>query len=324
MRLAITGAAGFIGSNFVYYMADKYTDYDFILIDKLTYASGLRGYSWENVEVFRQNPRFRFIKADICDREAMLDALYMCDAVVNFAAESHVGRAMVDPERHIKSNIIGASTVAEVATNYHMRMVQISTDEVYGAITTGSFDEASDLKPQNRYAGSKAAAEKFTYSFMFPPHNLDIVYTRSANNFGKFQSQEKFTHIIAESLAKNRPIPVHGEGKEVRDWLYVMDNCQAIDLALHYGKTGEFYNISAHNELTNAALAELAVSKFGGAIKYSPNRPGNDARYSVNTRKIEQLGFKPLATGNRFESYIVETIGWYIDHYKKGAKNGII
>ena len=316
MRIVVSGAAGFIASNFVHYMANKYQDYDFVLIDKLTYASGLRGFSWENVEQYRNNPRFKFVEADICDEEAMFDALYMCDAVVNFAAESHVGRAIVKSSRHIKSNIIGAATIAEVATNYHMRMVHISTDEVYGEIKSGSFPESSPLRPQNRYAGSKAAAEVFTYSFLFPPHNLDIVYTRSSNNFGKYQSQEKFTHIIAESIAKNRSIPIHGEGKEIRDWLWVIDNCSAIDLVLHHGKAGEFYNVSTHNELSNFALARLAVKHFGGNIKFIGNRPGNDTRYALDTNKLEGLGWKPEAIGERFEKEMVATLQWYIDKYK--------
>jgi len=317
VKLAITGAAGFIGSNFVHYMAEKYPDYDFVLIDKLTYASSERGFSWDNVKKFQNDPRFSFFTNDICDEEAMFDALYMCHAVVNFAAESHVGRAIVKSGRHIKSNILGAANIAEVATNYHMRMVQISTDEVYGEIHKGGFSEEEPLRPQNRYAGSKAAAEQITYAYKFPPHNLDIVYTRSANNFGVFQSQEKFVHVIAECIAKKRPIPVHGTGMEVRDWIYVIDNCSAIDKVLHEGKTGEFYNISAHNEKSNLELAELAVEHFGGKIKFILNRPGNDARYSLDTRKIESLGWKPFAQGEDFKKYMVECLKYYIDKYKK-------
>src|SRR3990167_885152 len=262
MRLGVTGAAWFIGSNFVHYMAEKYPDYDFHLIDKLTYAAGEGGYSWENVEKFRGNPRFRFFEFDICNEDDMYDALYMCDAVVNFAAESHVGRAIVKSKRHLLTNVLGAGTIAEVATAYHMRMVQVSTDEVYGEILKDSFRESSPLRPQNRYAGSKAAAEVFVYSYLFPPHNLDLVYTRSSNNFGKYQSQEKFTHVIAESIEIGRPIPVHGKGEEVRDWLWVMDNCSAIDKVLHEGKKGRFYNTSAHNEVSNGELARMAVDYF--------------------------------------------------------------
>lgn len=317
MKVAITGAAGFIGSNFVHYMAEKYPDYDFVLIDKLTYASGPRGFSWENVEKFRNDNRFKFVEADIADEDAMFDALYMCNAVVNFAAESHVGRALVKTSRHKQSNFLGAANIAEVAMRYHIRLIQISTDEVYGETLKGSFNEYSPLRPQNPYAGAKGAAEVYLYSLAFPPNNLDIVYTRSANNFGKYQSQEKFTHVIAECIAKHRPIPVHGEGKEVREWLYVMDNCAAIDLALHKGKTKEFYNISAHNELSNQQLAELAVKHFGGTITHIPNRPGNDARYSIDSSKIEGLGWKPQATGKDFEKYMVETIGHYVSMYAR-------
>ena len=320
MRIAITGAAGFIGSNFVHYMAKKYPDYDFVLIDKLTYAAGIAGFSWSSVDCFRGDPRFRFIEADIADEEAMYDALYMCNSVVNFAAESHVGRAIVKSSRHIRTNILGAATIAEVASQYHMRMVHISTDEVYGEITNGSFGETSPLKPQNRYAGSKAAAEVLTFSYLFPPHNLDILYTRSSNNFGCFQSQEKFTHVIAESIAKNRAIPIHGEGKEVRDWLWVEDNCSAIDFVLHKGVKGEFYNVSAHNEVSNKDLAQFAVDKFGGSIEFVLNRPGNDARYSLSTEKIEALGWKPVAVKGVFGEKMIDTLEWYITKYKNHGK----
>lgn len=312
MRIAITGGCGFIGSNFVRYMAEKYLDYDLVVIDKLTYAADLN-----NIKDLIDSKRIRFFEHDITNEEDMFDDLYMCHAVVNFAAESHVGRAIVKSNRHIRSNVIGAATIAEIATNYHMRMVQISTDEVYGEIKEGSFNENYPLHPRNRYAGSKAAAEVFTYSFLSPPHNLDIVYTRSANNFGKYQSQEKFTHVIAESIAKNRPIPLHGEGKEIRDWLWVIDNCKAIDLVLHLGATGEFYNISAHNELSNDSLAEMAIRNFGGKIKLMENRPGNDYRYSLDTNKIEMLGWEPEAKGMAFEPYMVDTLKWYIEKYKK-------
>jgi dTDP-glucose 4,6-dehydratase len=316
MKIAITGAAGFIASNFIYYMVEKYPDYDFVFVDKLTYAAGEKGYCWENIEQFRNNPRFRFVQADICDKDALYDAFYMCNAVINFAAESHVGRAMVSGKKHLMSNDIGATNVAEVAMDYHMRMVHISTDEVYGDILEGSFREDIQFNPRNRYAGSKAAAEMNLRPFIYPPHNLDLVITRSANNFGKFQSQEKFVHVISECIAKNRPITIHGEGKEVREWLWVMDNCSAIDLVLHKGITGEAYNISSHQEVTNLDLAKMAVEAFGGEIKFIPNRPGNDRRYSIDTTKIETLGWKPEAVGERFKPIMLDAMEYYIKKYK--------
>lgn len=317
MKIAILGAAGFIGSNFVHYMAEKYPSYDFVLVDKLTYAAGERGYSWENIIAYEEDPRFRFVEADITDKEALFDALYMCHAVVNFAAESHVGRAMVSGDKHMLSNDLGAVRVAEVAQAYGMRMVHISTDEVYGDIVEGSFTEDRQFNPKNRYAGSKAAAEMNLRPFIYPPHNLDLVITRSANNYGKYQSQEKFVHVIAESIAKNRPIPVHGTGGETREWLYVIDNCNAVDIALHKGVTGEAYNISSHQELSNRALAEMAVNHFGGTIQFVPNRPGNDRRYSVDTSKIEALGWKPEAVGEKFKDTMLDTIQHYIDKYQR-------
>ena len=220
-------------------------------------------------------------------------------------------------KRQIHSNILGAAVVAEIAANYHMRMVHISTDEIYGEIKKGSFHENAPPRPKNRYAGTKAATEALLYSYQYPPHNLDIVFTRSANNFGKYQSQEKFTHVIAESIARNIPIPIHGDGKEIRDWLFVLDNCAAIDLILRKGKTGEFYNISAHNELANLDLAHLAIEHFGGRTKFVPNRVGNDTRYSIDTKKIESLGWKPNAQGKAFQSAMIETLKHYIEKYQR-------
>ena len=316
MKIAITGACGFIGSNFAHYMVKKYPDYDFVLIDKLTYASGENGFSDENIRGLVDGRRVKLFKHDISDKDDMYDDLYMCHTVVNFAAESHVGRAMVNGKRHINSNDIGATVIGEVASDYHIRMVHISTDEVYGDIVDGSFREDMQFNPKNRYAGSKAAAEMNLNALKYPPHNLDLVITRSANNFGIYQSQEKFVHIIAECIAKNRPIPVHGEGKEIREWLWVIDNCSAIDLILHKGISGESYNISSHAELSNKELAELAVSKFGGAIQYVENRPGNDRRYSIDTSKIEALGWKPYAVGDNFLAVMTEIIDYYITKHR--------
>ena len=316
MKIAITGAAGFIGSNFAHYMIRKYPDYDFVLIDKLTYASGENGFSLDNIKDLIDGRRVKFFKHDICEKEDIRDDLYMCHAVVNFAAESHVGRAIVDGKRHLLSNDYGATIVGEVAAEYGIKMIHISTDEVYGDILEGSFKEGMQLNPRNRYAAAKAAAEMNLNALKFQPHNLNLVITRSANNFGKYQSQEKFTHIIAESIAKNRPIPVHGEGKEIREWLWVEDNCSAIDLIIHRGIPGETYNISSHQELSNRELAQLAVNKFGGIIEFVPNRPGNDRRYSIDTSKIEALGWKPYAVGDNFIAVMLDTLEYYINRHR--------
>jgi len=290
-----------------------------VLIDKLTYASGEGGFSTSNISDLIDGRRVKFFQHDICSKEDMFDDLYMCHCVVNFAAESHVGRAMVNGQRHLLSNDIGATVVGEVAAAYNMRMVQISTDEVYGDILEGSFSENQQFNPRNRYAASKAAAEMNLNALKFLPHNLDLVITRSANNYGKYQSQEKFTHIIAESIAKERPIPVHGEGKECREWLYVLDNCAAIDAVLHDGKSGESYNISSHQELSNKDLAEMACRRFGGQIQFIPNRPGNDRRYAISTTKIETLGWKPEAIGPAFEETMLATIEYYMKRHKRSV-----
>lgn len=298
-------------------MVEKYPDYDFVLIDKLTYASGENGFSYENIADLIDGRRVKFFQHDICNKDDMYDDLYLCNAVVNFAAESHVGRAMVSGKRHLLSNDFGAVTVGEVAADYHIRMVHISTDEVYGDILEGDFKENQQFNPRNRYAGSKAAAEMNLRALTHEPHNLDLVITRSANNYGKYQSQEKFVHVIAESIAKNRPIPLHGKGTERREWLHVLDNCAAIDLVLHKGLRGESYNISSHCELSNLELANLATSHYGGSITFVQNRPGNDRRYSISTEKIEALGWKPKAVGVEFNKAMIDTIGYYIKRYGK-------
>ncbi len=322
-RIGILGGLGFIASNFLRYMEKKYPDLDFVVVDKIGYASGEDGYSTSNIQdLLDKDPvRFRFIKADITDKDAMREALYLCDGVVNFAAESHVGRAMVDGKRHLYSNDIGAVTVGEVCCDYHIRLCHISTDEVYGDLLEGSFREDIQFNPRNRYAASKAAAEMNLRALTFAPHNLDLVVTRSANNFGKYQSQEKFVHVIAECIAKNRPITIHGEGKEVREWLYVLDNCSAIDKVLHEGTTGEAYNISSHNEVSNLDLAKLAIKHFGGTIAFVPNRPGNDRRYSIDTSKIEKMNWKPIAINGEFEKVMVESIRYYIQKHTRNVKS---
>jgi|TARA_R100001530_G_scaffold117623_2_gene84765 dTDP-glucose 4,6-dehydratase len=317
MKIAITGAMGFIGSNFTRYMIEKYPSYDFVLVDKLTYASGENGFSTENLNDLIDGRRVKFFQKDICNKEDMYDALYMCHAVVNFAAESHVGRAMVTGTRHINSNDIGATIIGEVASDYHIRMVQISTDEVYGEIEKGKFLEDMKLNPKNRYSASKAAGEMNLRALTYSPHHLDLVITRSGNNYGIYQSQEKFVHVIAESIAKDRKIPVHGKGEEIREWLYVIDNCKAIDLVLHKGRSGEIYNIGSHMELPNIKLAEMAVEEFGGEIEFVGNRPGNDTRYSLDTSKIEALGWKPEAIGENFKSRMLETIDYYLKRHKR-------
>ena len=317
MKIAITGAAGFIGSNFAHYMVKKYPDYDFVLIDKLTYASGENGFSDENIRDLVDGRRVKFFQHDISNKEDMYDDLYMCHAVVNFAAESHVGRAIVTGKRHIMSNDIGATIIGEVASDYNMRMVQISTDEVYGEIAEGKFHEDLKLNPKNRYAASKAAAEMNLRALTYSPHNLDLVVTRSGNNYGKFQSQEKFVHIISESIAKNRPVPIHGKGEEIREWLWVEDNCRAIDAVLHKGQKGEVYNIGSHMELKNIELAELAVNEFGGDIEFIENRPGNDLRYSLDTSKIEALGWEPYAVGDNFKPTMLECINHYVKRHER-------
>lgn len=290
MRLLVTGGAGFIGSHFILYILKNYPEDEVINFDKLTYAANL-----ENLKEVENNPRYQFVKGDIADESAVSQVLESVDAVLNFAAESHVDRSIVEPDEFVRTNVWGTNILLRMAKEKKVsRFIQISTDEVYGSITEGSFSEGSVLNPSSPYSASKAAADLLALAY-FKTYKFPILITRSTNNYGPFQHGEKFIPTMISSALENKPLPIYADGSNVRDWIYVEDNCRAINLVLRKGKEGEIYNIGAGNERTNLEVAKEILKILGkpeDLITFVPDRPGHDFRYSVSTEKIKELGFE--------------------------------
>ena len=305
MKLLVTGGCGFIGSNFIRHTLKKYPDYGIINLDKLTYAGNL-----ENLKDVEGNRNYRFIKGDICDPKTASDAVKNADVVINFAAESHVDRSITDADPFLETNIMGTHVLLKAALKFNKKFLQISTDEVYGSIEQGSFTEGSNLNPSSPYSASKAAADLLCLSY-FITHKLKANIVRSTNNFGPYQYPEKIIPLFITNLLEGKKIPVYGDGKNVRDWLYVADNCEAIGLVLHKGKEGEVYNLSSGKEMANIKLAEMLIEHAGkdkSYIKYVEDRKGHDRRYSLDSKKIRNLGWKPKLG---FEEALKMTIDWY-------------
>jgi dTDP-glucose 4,6-dehydratase len=307
-KLLITGGAGFIGSNFIRHILGKYENYEIINLDKLTYCGNL-----ENLSDVESNPRYKFIKGDICDNK-IVDQIASegINFIINFAAESHVDRSIIDPTAFLKTSIQGVNTLLETAKKYKIKkFIQISTDEVYGSIEKGSFKETDILNPSSPYSAAKGGADILALSY-FKTFNLPVVITRSTNNFGPFQYPEKIIPLFATNLLENKKIPVYGDGLNTRDWLYVLDNCKAIDLVLHKGQEGQIYNIAGNKEKNNLELTKIILKELGkdeSYIEYINDRPGHDKRYSVNCEKIKKLGWE--GQSKNFEGLIKDTVLWY-------------
>lgn len=309
MKIIVTGGCGFIGSNFIRYVARKHPKYQIINIDKLTYAGNL-----ENLKGFEKKKTYRFIKADICNAPVMKKVFikYKPQAVVNFAAESHVDRSITTPSVFIKTNILGVSTLLNLSLECGIkRFLHISTDEVYGSIRRGKFTEKRLLKPSSPYSASKAAADALVLSY-YTTYKLPALITRSSNNYGPYQFPEKFIPLVIHNALNNKKIPLYGDGKNIRDWIYVEDNCEAIDLVLHKGRTGEIYNIGGQNERQNVFVIHKilrSIQKPASLIAYVQDRPGHDRRYALSIAKIKRhTGWTPRTT---FEVGIKKTIQWY-------------
>lgn len=306
MRLLITGGAGFIGSNFIRHMLNKYPDYEIINLDKLTYAGNR-----DNLKDLKGNPRHTFVKGDICNPKVVDWLAARADVIVNFAAESHVDRSILSAGQFIQTDVYGTYVLLEAARQYkHRRYLQISTDEVYGSTEQGAFTECSPLNPSSPYAASKAAGDLMVLAY-WTTHRLPVVITRSSNNFGPYQHPEKFIPLFITNTLEDKTLPLYGDGKNIRDWIYVMDNCEAIDLVLHQGQDGEIYNIGGGNERTNIEIAERIVKTMGkprSLIRYVKDRPGHDRRYALDCSKLKALGFK---SRNSFDEALAETIRWY-------------
>ncbi len=305
MKIFVTGGAGFIGSNFIHYLL-KYTSHDIVNFDILTYAGNLN-----NLKDVASNKRYRFVKGDICDASAVQKAMRGCTVVANFAAESHVDRSISDAQPFVRTNFVGTYVLLEVARKLGVKhFVQISTDEVYGSRERGHFKETDRPSPSSPYSASKAAADMLALSF-FTTHQLPVVVVRSSNNFGPFQYPEKLIPLFITNALEGKPLPVYGDGLNVRDWLFVEDNCEAIAIVMEKGKAGEIYNIGGGNERTNLEITTAilkALAKPKNLITHVDDRKGHDRRYAIDSAKVKNLGWK---SRHRFDDGLAETIGWY-------------
>ena len=326
MTILVTGVAGFIGSNFVYYYLRKYKDRKIIGIDKLTYAGNLDNLSKLSEE---EKKRFVFIKGDINDLELLEEiySKYEIDGIINFAAESHVDRSIHDPSIFLKTNILGTQTLLHVFKEHYderkkQKFLHISTDEVYGALgPTGYFTEETPLDPHSPYSASKASSDLIVKAY-HDTYGLNTNITRCSNNYGPYQFPEKLIPLMIHNALNHKELPVYGDGKQIRDWLYVEDHCKAIDLVFEKGKSGEVYNIGGHNEKENIEIVKLIINYLQektkdkeineSLIKYVKDRLGHDRRYAIDPTKIKnELGWEPET---KFEQGIKQTIDWYLDN----------
>ena len=316
MTVIVTGGAGFIGSNFIFHMLKKYPEYRIVCLDKLTYAGNLS--TLKNV---MDNPQFRFVKADICDREAVYQLFEEehPDIVVNFAAESHVDRSIEDPGVFLQTNIMGTATLMDACRKYGItRYHQVSTDEVYGDLPLDRpdllFTEETPIHTSSPYSSSKAGADLLVMAY-YRTYGLPVTISRCSNNYGPYQFPEKLIPLMIANCLADKPLPVYGEGLNVRDWLYVEDHCKAIDLILRKGTVGEVYNIGGHNEMRNIDIVRIILNELGkpeSLITHVTDRKGHDQRYAIDPAKIHaELGWMPETM---FKDGIRKTIRWYLDN----------
>jgi len=308
MKMFVTGGAGFIGSNYVHHVLET-TDDEVTVFDALTYAGNL-----ENLRDLEGDARFRFVHGNICDREAVGAALPGHDAVVHFAAESHVDRSLLDPDVFVRTNCDGTNVVCDIAAQVGVeRFLHISTDEVYGSIESGSFTESDPLHPRSPYSAAKAGSDLIAQAY-HETYELPVVITRSSNQFGPYQFPEKLIPYFVTTLMEGGKVPLYGDGLNVRDWLYVRDNCRGVDLVLRHGNIGEIYNIGAGNEKTNREITDTILAALGkdeSDVEYVEDRLGHDRRYSIATSKAAALGWSPERS---FEDAIDDTVRWFVDN----------
>jgi dTDP-glucose 4,6-dehydratase len=307
--LLVTGGCGFIGSNFIKRFLKTHRDWRVVNLDKLTYSGNLA-----NTQELQSEARYEFIQGDICDSRIVENAIKKSEAVVHFAAETHVDRSIERPDDFLISNILGTRVLLDAARLQGIeRFVHISTDEVYGSIAHGSFTETSPLEPNSPYAASKAAADLLIRSYQVT-YGFKPIIVRSSNNFGPYQYPEKVIPLFVTNLLQKRKVPLYGRGENLREWIYVEDNCAAIELVLDRGEPGQIYNVSSGYEMTNLSLARAILKEMGYGdemIEYVADRPGHDFRYSLNTERLRKLGFTLRET---FESGLRKTIQWYREH----------
>ncbi|HEX2923152.1 MAG TPA: dTDP-glucose 4,6-dehydratase [Chloroflexota bacterium] len=308
-RLLVTGCAGFIGSNFVRYMLSKYPDYQLVILDKLTYAGNLA-----NLADVADNPNYRFVRGDICDQQLVDGLVAEVDTVVNFAAETHVDRSILDAGSFIQTDVYGTFVLLEAVKKHKtQRFLQVSTDEVYGDIPVGSSVETDPFRPRSPYSASKAGGEMMVQAYHVT-YELPTLITRGSNNYGPYQYPEKLIPVLITNALDDKELPIYGDGQQIRDWLYVMDHCSAIDLVLHEGQIGEAYNVGGGNERANLDIAGKVLELLGkprSLLKYVKDRPGHDRRYSLGCGKLNKLGWAPA---RNFEEGLEETVRWYVDN----------
>jgi dTDP-glucose 4,6-dehydratase len=309
MKILVTGGAGFIGSNYVRHVLTAHPGDSVVNLDKLTYAGNL-----ENLRDVERDSRYSFVHADICDGARVREAMRGVDAVVHFAAETHVDRSNRGADDFLRTNVTGTFTLLEAARELGVgRFLAVSTDEVYGSIAEGAARETDPLNPSNPYSASKAAADLLVRAY-WTTHRLPVLITRSSNNFGPHQYPEKVIPLFVTNALGGQPLPLYGDGRNVRDWLYVLDNCAAIDLVLRRGRDGEIYNIGGSTEVENIALTRRILSLLGrpeSLIQPVTDRPGHDRRYALDSGKVKTLGWTPATT---FDAALAATVEWYRGH----------
>jgi dTDP-glucose 4,6-dehydratase len=319
MKILVTGGAGFIGSNFVRHVLTSHPGDAVVNLDTLTYAGNP-----ENLRDVEADSRYRFVKGDICDGVVVREAMGGVDAVVHFAAETHVDRSNLGADEFLRTNVIGTFTLLEAARELRIgRFLAVSTDEVYGSIAEGAAREGDALNPSNPYSASKAAADLLARAY-WTTHRLPVLITRSSNNFGPYQYPEKVIPLFVTNAIEDRALPLYGDGRNVRDWLYVLDNCAAIDLVLRRGADGEIYNVGGAAEVQNVTLTRRILSLLGkpeSLITPVADRPGHDRRYALDSGKVRALGWAPATS---FEDALAATVEWYRAHeaWWKPIKSG--
>jgi dTDP-glucose 4,6-dehydratase len=309
MKLLVTGGAGFIGSNFIRWVLAEHPDDRVVNLDKLTYAGNPA-----NLADVEHDPRYTFVHGDIGDAKLVRDVAPGVDAVLNFAATSHVDRSILDPEEFLRTNVLGVHVLLEAVRELRIpRLLHVSTDEVYGSIPTGAAREDAPLRPSNPYSAAKAGGDLLAQAAC-RTHGVPVVITRSSNNFGPYQYPEKVVPLFITNALDDEPLPLYGDGRQVRDWIYVLDNCAAIDLVLRRGGDGEVYNIGGGHEVANVVLTREILRLLGKPdrlIKPVADRPGHDRRYAVDATKVRQLGWAPR---HPFASALETTVRWYREH----------
>jgi len=309
MRIVVTGGAGFIGSNFVRHVLREHPADEVVVLDKLTYAGNL-----ENLRDVEGDPRYLFVRGDICDPVAVDRVAAGAKAIVNFAAETHVDRSISGPDDFIRTDVIGTHVLLEAVRAHGVgRFLQVSTDEVYGDVAEGASLETDPLRPSSPYSASKAGADLLVLSYR-RTYDAPVVITRSSNNYGPFQYPEKIVPLFVTNALDGQPLPVYGDGRNVRDWIYVDDNCRALDLVLREGSDGEIYNVGGGNEVANLDLTRGILAELGlgdELVRHVTDRPGHDRRYAVDCGKLRGLGWEPRVA---YEDGLARTIAWYRDH----------